>query len=371
MKAVVIGAGRIGCGLAGQLLRESGHEVVFLARDPVFVGYLNRVGGYQVRLVEGTRSHMIPVGGVRGILTSDARAACDELATADVIMTAVGAPALKSIAPLLAEGLRDRQSPVNVLALENVVDSGGLLKRFTAEHLPQGHDLDRHGFCSTLVTRIVAQRAGDPHSDGSITFVGDSPTTLAVDGNSLRAQLPDIHGLVVTHDFAAWMDRKLYLFSAGHATCAYLGYLKGYRFIHSAIRDPEIRAMVLEASVSKVPAIALPTAAANDFAVKYQAKADPMAFSSPCSAMSAFTDGVRTAVERPCTVRMVNSSQGAEAKASRNDTTLRRTSAAISARFVPTRSASHPAAGLRASFTNPSTASKTPVSASESPRLRA
>ncbi len=33
MKAVVIGPGRIGCGLVGQLLRESGWEVVFLGRS--------------------------------------------------------------------------------------------------------------------------------------------------------------------------------------------------------------------------------------------------------------------------------------------------------------------------------------------------
>ena len=52
-------------------------------------------------------------------------------------------------------------------------------------------------------------------------------------------------------------------------------------------------------SVNKAPATALPREFARDFAVKYQAKAEPMAFSSPCSAMRAFTAGSRTEVERP------------------------------------------------------------------------
>ncbi|MGH3344252.1 MAG: hypothetical protein ACRDPK_15555 [Carbonactinosporaceae bacterium] len=30
-------------------------------------------------------------------------------------------------------------------------------------------------------------------------------------------------------------------FSAAHATAAYLGWLKGYRYVHAAVRDPQIR----------------------------------------------------------------------------------------------------------------------------------
>ena len=48
-------------------------------------------------------------------------------------------------------------------------------------------------------------------------------------------------------DDTAYPRRKLFTYGAGHATCAYLGHLKGYRYIHSAVRDPEIRRTVLEA----------------------------------------------------------------------------------------------------------------------------
>ena len=53
--------------------------------------------------------------------------------------------------------------------------------------------------------------------------------------------------MTLVDDYAAWMKSKLYIFGAGHATAAYVGYLKGYRFVHSAVRDPEIREVTLGA----------------------------------------------------------------------------------------------------------------------------
>ena len=56
-----------------------------------------------------------------------------------------------------------------------------------------------------------------------------------------------VAGMTVAADYTACLRRKLFTYSAGHAACAYLGHLKGYRYIHSAVRDPEIRRTVLEA----------------------------------------------------------------------------------------------------------------------------
>jgi mannitol-1-phosphate 5-dehydrogenase len=68
-----------------------------------------------------------------------------------------------------------------------------------------------------------------------------------VHGPSLRKPVPKLPGLVRVKDFEAAFNTKLYVFSAGHATVAYLGFLKGYRYVHAAVRDPEIRAAALAA----------------------------------------------------------------------------------------------------------------------------
>lgn len=247
MKAVVIGPGRIGCGFAGQLLRASGHEVVFVARNPDVVDHINRVGRYRVRLVCGQESRAIVVNGIRAVSTADSEKVVEEISGAGLIATAVGASNLPDIASLIAAGLRRRSTPVNVLAFENLTHAGPYLRDLIARHLAADFPLGEHGFSGAMVNRVVTQRLAEPGEDELLTFVGDPPASFVVDGPSLCQPLPAIKGMIVADDYTAWTRRKLYTFSAGHATCAYLGYLKGYHYIHTAIRDPEIKAAVLAA----------------------------------------------------------------------------------------------------------------------------
>lgn len=247
MKAVVFGPGRIGCGFAGQLLHDSGYDIVFVARNPVMVDHLNRTGHYRVRLVGRDGPREVVVDRLRAILSTDARVVAEEVAGADVITTSVGCGNLMPIAPLIAEGLSRREAPTNVLAFENLGNADSCLRNFVAGALGDDPAASRHGFSGALVSRIVAQRVGDPVGDQPLLFIGDSASTFIVDGLALREPRPSISGMKVTNNYQAWLQRKLFTFSAGHATAAYLGYLKGYHYIHSAIRDPEIREAVLAA----------------------------------------------------------------------------------------------------------------------------
>ena len=68
MKAVIFGTGRVGCGLAGQLLNASGYDLVFVGRTQAKIDHLNRLGRYNVRLMDGLKAHEIVVGGLRAII---------------------------------------------------------------------------------------------------------------------------------------------------------------------------------------------------------------------------------------------------------------------------------------------------------------
>jgi mannitol-1-phosphate 5-dehydrogenase len=247
MKAIVIGTGQIGCGFVGQVLRRSGYEVVFVGRNPIMVEHVNRVKHYQVRLVQGPDWQTITVDGVRAMSTTAPDQVATEMASADLIATAVGSGSLPHVAPLIAAGLQRRRAPVNVLAFENLANASTYLRDLVANHLSGEVPVTEHGFSGALVNRAVTQRLGDPATDEPLMFVGDPPATFVVDGPNLRHPLPQVNGMVVVENYAAWIQRKLYTYSAGHATAAYLGYLKGYHYIHTAIRDPEIRATVLAA----------------------------------------------------------------------------------------------------------------------------
>jgi mannitol-1-phosphate 5-dehydrogenase len=247
MRAVVVGAGRIGCGFAGDLLNRSGYELTFITHRAAGADHLNRVGRYVVRLAGRRSVQERTVTGVRAVHGSHAEAVAREIARADVVATAVGPDRLAEVAPLIAAGLAQRRTPVNVLAFENDTDPGARLRAMVAGTAGGEAVAARHGFSGALVPRVVSDVIGDRGGDEPLVYVGDLPASFVVDGRRLVRPLPRIAGMAVTDDWAGWLYRKLYLFGAGHAMTAYLGHLKGYHYVHSAIRDPEIRAAVLAA----------------------------------------------------------------------------------------------------------------------------
>jgi mannitol-1-phosphate 5-dehydrogenase len=247
MRAVIVGTGRVGCGFVGPALRAAGFDLVFVGRNTPMVEHLGRLGRYRVRLIQAGQVEEQVVDGVRSIHCSDADAVTREVVAADLVATAVGADSMPAAASLIARGLFRRPGPVNVLAFENLVDAGPRLRALVTEQVLAGDGTSRHGFAGALVTRVIAQRLGDPLGDEPVTFVGDPPCAFRVEASGLGPSLPPIPGMTLARDYAACMMSKLYVFGAGHATAAYLGYLKGYRFVHSAIRDPEIREVTLGA----------------------------------------------------------------------------------------------------------------------------
>lgn len=247
MKAVVFGTGRIACGVVGELLYDAGCAVTFVGRNRGVVDNLNRCGRYHLRLRDTDSEAHRTIAGIAAIHLADRQAVITAVADADVIFTAVGVGNLDSVAALLADGLITRTSVVDVIACENHGDPGGHLGQLVAARSVEPNNVLRHGFAGALVGRAVSARLGEVDGHSPLTFLGDPIRELIVDGAVLRNPLPSVGGLQGVGDFAAYMQRKLFIFSAGHATAAYLGHLKGYRFIHAAVRDHEIRGAVLEA----------------------------------------------------------------------------------------------------------------------------
>jgi mannitol-1-phosphate 5-dehydrogenase len=210
--------------------------------------YLNRTHRYLVRLTSNGKSEEVLVDSVRAVSTTKRKQVINEISKTNLIITAVGASNLPDVASIIADGLRQRDTPLNIIAFENLINAGSYLRNLVAGHLPHDFLLASHGFSGALISRIVTRRLGGPtRKEDLLTFIGDESATLIVDRSNLCKPLPVIKGMVATRDYNTWILCKLYIFNAGHATCAYLGYLKGYHYIHTAIRDPEIRTRVLAA----------------------------------------------------------------------------------------------------------------------------
>ncbi|MBW7940490.1 MAG: mannitol-1-phosphate 5-dehydrogenase, partial [Candidatus Omnitrophica bacterium] len=89
MKIIQYGAGNIGRSLVGQLFSHAGWEVVFVDIDTVVIDALNREKRYQIRVKEAHESE-IQVTGVRGVHGTETEKVISEIATCDLLSTAVG-----------------------------------------------------------------------------------------------------------------------------------------------------------------------------------------------------------------------------------------------------------------------------------------
>ena len=164
MLAVHFGAGNIGRGFIGQLLHESGYDIVFVdVRDDV-VAALKTEGRYEVILADENESH-IPVDRVTALHSArDAEEVTERLAEADLVTTAVGPSILPVIAPAIARGLLERVrvggAPVNVIACENMVGASQALRGYVMEHVPEetAEAVEEiSGFPNAAVDRIVPE----------------------------------------------------------------------------------------------------------------------------------------------------------------------------------------------------------------------
>jgi mannitol-1-phosphate 5-dehydrogenase len=246
MRGLVVGAGKIGLGFAGELLERAGFQLSVVVRDEAVAANLRRNRGYRVRLVgrDGRVERKVAVCDVR--LSAEGERLAAEVAAADLVAVSVRPENLVDAGSLLAAGLRARSRirPLNVIAFENAVDAGEVLRDSVAKHLPRGFAIGRHGFSGAVISRAVTHRLGDPRARGPLAFVGDRNDRFHVKRSGLRDPLPLLPGMVPVEDLEPAYNAKLFVFSAGHATAAYLGFIKGYRYVHAAVRDPEIREAV-------------------------------------------------------------------------------------------------------------------------------
>jgi mannitol-1-phosphate 5-dehydrogenase len=172
------------------------------------------------------------------------------LARADVVATAVGAKNLKAVAPLLAAGIerhrRENPWPLDIYLCENIASASQTLKKHTLASLDQaGRDwaATHIGFVGTSVARMVpgpSPRFGDSNP---LLVVADSYHQLPYDAAAVRAAVPDIAGLRPVAHFRAEVDRKLFTYNLGHAALAYLGYLKGFSYVHQSFGHKYVKAI--------------------------------------------------------------------------------------------------------------------------------
>jgi len=244
MKAVHFGAGNIGRGFVGLLLHEAGYEVVFADVNAALIDALNAADSYEVHEV-GEESTTTVVDHFRAVNSADdPEGLVAEIASADVVTTAVGPTVLKFVAPAIADGIRRRDAdrhPLLVMACENAINATDQLAEYVWAQVPDAERaalLDRVVFANTAVDRIVP---GQPEG-GGIDVTVETFYEWVIEKSGFPGEPPQIPGATFVDDLAPYIERKLFTVNTGHATIAYFGFLAGARTIAEALALPEVEA---------------------------------------------------------------------------------------------------------------------------------
>jgi mannitol-1-phosphate 5-dehydrogenase len=245
-KAVQFGAGNIGRGFMGQLFQEAGYKTVFVDVSDSLVGIMNERGRYILRLLDAytKQERDITIDNFEAVSTRDFTKVVGILSETDIVGTAVGVKNLESIAPFIAEGAHARYKrgggPLDIYLCENIQTAAEILKRAVIKFVPA--DLlnwveENIGFVGTVVARMVPPASDRFGARDPLFVVADAYHKLPYDGKALRATPPDIDGIKPVRNFQAEVERKIFTYNLGHAALGYLGYLKGYRYVHEPFSD--------------------------------------------------------------------------------------------------------------------------------------
>ena len=244
--AVHFGAGNIGRGFVGLILHRAGYEVVFADVVDELIDGLKRTPSYRVKEV-GLESREEVVDNYRAVNSRrDEPAVVDEIASADIVTTAVGPTVLKFIAPVIAAGLRKRPggaAPVAVMACENAVNATDVLAGHIREQVPDAEwpaVTARTVFANTAVDRIVPAQSGQDGLDVTV----ETYFEWAIERPPFGGQEPSIPDATWVDNLAPYIERKLFTVNTGHATTAYHGFARGISKLSDALADDAVRAAV-------------------------------------------------------------------------------------------------------------------------------
>ena len=245
-QAIQIGAGNIGRGFIGALLSQAGWHVTFADVVEPIIEALNRDHGYTVHILDKEPGE-IAITGVDGVISTSPEFA-QRVAQCDLITTAVGPNVLPIIAKSIAAGIQARiqagnTEPMNVICCENGLRTTTRLKNEVLTHLngEEAAFIEANiGFVDCAVDRICPKPSFENILDAAV----ERYCEWDVERSAWKGPQPEIPGMTYADNLMAYLERKLFTLNSGHAICAYLGYLKGYKTIKDSIADPAIGAAV-------------------------------------------------------------------------------------------------------------------------------
>lgn len=244
MKAIHFGGGNIGRGFIGEVLNQNNFTIAFVDVNHGIIDTLNEKKSYTIHLAEEGKK-TIEIDNVYGINNSTHPEDVVQLfKETDLVTTAIGPKILPYIAPLIAQGIKERRAaevskPLDVIACENMIGGSSFLKDEVDKHLSEA-DMEYAekyiGFPNAAVDRIVPAQT---HED-VLSVTVEPYKEWVVEKYGLKNTELILMGVDYVDDLDPFIERKLFTVNTGHAATAYNGKYAGHQMIDEALKDETV-----------------------------------------------------------------------------------------------------------------------------------
>lgn len=248
MKAIILGAGRIGRGFVSELLLHNNVEITFFDASEDMVRMLNEKGEYTIHVL-GNEELNTKVKNVKAYSIQDIDALAEEWSNSDFIFTACGGKNLPVVGETLGKAFHQllendsvRQS--NIITCENWIDPAVDLKEALLRTLAdkdKQSQFEQNVGVSESVILCTGTGAPDPSQvENEMDTWVQNLRYLPVDKSRILGTVPNWEYITFIDDFGDLLKQKIYTNNTSVASIAFLGRLKGIQRVADAANHPDI-----------------------------------------------------------------------------------------------------------------------------------
>lgn len=251
MKAIIIGAGKIGRGFLAQLLAANKVPIYFAEKDAGLVRKLNEKGRYTVHIL-GNEEKSSEIDGYHAFTLEDTAAFANAWQESSLIFTSVGGKNLKSIGQILAGVFKEmlisgKIQKSTIITCENWKNPGKDLRLGILDHLTETEKrlFEEHvAITQAVIMRTATNPSEEQQKEHPLDLWVQDFWDLPIDKEPLLEAPPALKYFRYIDNFGRFLDQKIFTNNTSNAAVAYYGYLRGFTYAADAANDPEVERLM-------------------------------------------------------------------------------------------------------------------------------